>query len=147
MGSGSETLPSHNLPFLEEMYARFLEDESSVDESWRAYFRGLGERVPPAEPVFPARSIFAPRANGVSQAGVSEQERRLARDARQDRVARLVQAYRMRGHLYANLDPLGIRTVPAEPHFPLDRFGLEASDLDKTVTAGGLRGTVREIVA
>jgi len=145
MGSGSETLPSHNLPFVEEMYARFLEDESSVDETWRSYFRGLGERVPPSGPSFLPRSIFAPRANGV--AGVTEQELRLAREARQDRVAQLVQAYRTRGHLFARLDPLGLEKRPDPPHFPLEQFGLGPADLDKTVTAGGLRGTVREIVA
>jgi len=147
MGSGSQPLPSHNLPFVEEMYARFLVDENSVDESWQAYFRSLGERVPPTPPSFPQRSIFAPRGGDNVAVGVSESERRLAREARQDRVAQLVQAYRTRGHLYASLDPLGIRSVPPAPHFPLERFGLSEADLDKTFTAGGLRGTLREIIA
>ncbi|WP_373044823.1 2-oxoglutarate dehydrogenase E1 component [Vulgatibacter sp.] len=144
MGSGSESLPSHNLPFVEEMYARFLEDEASVDESWRNYFRSLGERVTPSAPAFQARSIFAPRGNGVAVA--SDSERRLAQAARQDRVAQLVQAYRLRGHLFAKLDPLGIQPTTPAPHFALERFGLNEGDLDKTFTAGGLRGTLREII-
>jgi 2-oxoglutarate dehydrogenase E1 component len=148
MGSGSESLPSHNLPFVEEMYDRFLEDENAVDESWRSYFRSLGERVRPAAPAFQPRSIFSPRGNGApAAAGFTESERRLGQDARQDRVRQLVQAYRNRGHVFARLDPLGIRPSAPAPHFPLEKFGLDGSDLDKTFTAGGLRGTLREIVS
>jgi len=146
MGSGPETLPSYNLPFVEEMYDRFLADENSVDESWRAYFRGLGERVRPVAPAFQPRSIFAPRGTGAPAVAASDSERRLAQEVRQDRVAQLVQAYRNRGHHFARIDPLGIKPIAPAPHFPLEQFGLDASDLDRTITAGGLRGTLREIV-
>ncbi|HEY0839929.1 MAG TPA: 2-oxoglutarate dehydrogenase E1 component, partial [Vulgatibacter sp.] len=143
MGFGSEGLPAYNLPFIEELYARYLEDETSVDEGWRSYFRSLGERTPPNGPAFAPRSIFAPRAlNGV----VSEYEKRLAREATQDRVAQLVQRYRQRGHLFAHVNPLV--PAPAAPvsHFDLAEFGLDESSLDKPFIAGGLRGTLREII-
>jgi len=143
MGFGSEGLPSYNLPFIEELYARFLEDENSVDEAWRTYFRSLGERTPPTGPAFAPRSIFAPRAlNGVA----SEYEKRLAREATQDRVAQLVQRYRQRGHLFAHLNPLAPAPTAPVSHFDLAEFGLDESSLDKSFTAGGLRGTLREII-
>jgi len=144
MGFGSETLPSYNLPFIEELYARYLEDESSVDEGWRAYFRSLGDRVPPNGPAFAPKSIFAPRAiNGVS----SEYEKRVVREAEQDRVAALVQRYRHRGHAFAHLNPLEPAPAAQVSHFDLAEFGLDPSLLDKTFTAGGLRGTLRELIA
>lgn len=141
---GSEALPSYNLPFIEELYARYLEDESSVDEGWRAYFRSLGERTPPNGPAFAPRSIFAPRAmNGAT----SEHEKRLAKEARQDRVAQLVQRYRQRGHIFAHLNPLEPASEAPVSQFSLAEFGLEESDLGRTFTAGGLRGTLRELIA
>ncbi|AKU90258.1 2-oxoglutarate dehydrogenase E1 component [Vulgatibacter incomptus] len=145
MAIGSQPLPSNNLPFIEELYARFLEDESSVDEAWRNYFRGLGDRTPPTGPAFAPRSIFAPRA--MNGAPASEHEKRLAREAAQDRVGQLVQRYRQQGHVFAHLNPL--QPAPSSPvsHFELSEFGLDESSLDKTFTAGGLRGTLRELIA
>ncbi|GIW70967.1 MAG: hypothetical protein KatS3mg102_0509 [Planctomycetota bacterium] len=144
-------LLSDNLPFVEEVYRRFLEDPASVDPAWRHWFERLdggGARPQPAElgpPPPVRRSIFAARGTGPAEAA-TEAERRLARAARQDRVAQLVQAYRMRGHLYARLDPLGLAT-PEGPPFALAEFGLEEGDLERSFTAGGLSGTLREIIA
>jgi len=140
MKFGLASLPSHNLPFVEELYARYLQDENSVDEDWRAYFRSLGERVYPTPPSFEPRSIFAPRAiNGVTAAPV------LA-EAKQDRVAQLVERYRQRGHLFAHLNPLEPRPERRGPCFDLAEFGLSQADLDRPFVAGGLRGTLREII-
>jgi len=32
-----------NAPFIEELYARFLEDPDSVDADWRTFFEALSE--------------------------------------------------------------------------------------------------------
>src|SRR6202035_1079395 len=37
-------LSGANAPFIEELYARFLEDPESVEASWRTFFNELGER-------------------------------------------------------------------------------------------------------
>jgi len=141
MKFGPASLPSDNLPFVEELYARFLEDENAVDEAWRAYFRSLGERVFPQPPAFETRSIFAPRAlNGVAAAVTSK-------GAKQDRVAQLVERYRQRGHLFAHLNPL--EPPPSKRNgmsFDLAEFGLSSEDLGESFVAGGLRGTLREII-
>ena len=139
MKLGPASLPSHNLPFIEELYARYLEDESSVDESWRAYFRSLGERVFPSPPAFPPRSIFAPRVSNGVEAGV-------AHEAKQDRVAQLVERYRQRGHRFAHLNPLEPAKNDGRWKFDLAEFGLSEADLDKKFVAGGLSGTLREII-
>jgi len=59
--------------------------------------------------------------------------------ARQARVMDLIRAYRVRGHLMANLDPLG---TPPPPHPELDlaHYGLGIWDLDRTFLAGGVAG-------
>src|SRR5262245_16872262 len=55
-----------NLPFVEELYFKFLSDPASVEPSWRRYFQSLngsggngGGTPPSAAPVAFRRSIFA----------------------------------------------------------------------------------------
>jgi 2-oxoglutarate dehydrogenase E1 component len=68
----------------------------------------------------------------------------------QERVQRLVEAYRNRGHLHADLDPLDLaprRTTGLE----LEAFGLSAAHLDRTFVVEDMPGrptkSLREIVA
>ena len=74
----------------------------------------------------------------------------LAANAQQTRVAQLVNAYRVRGHLFADLDPLDI-TPPGHPELELANFGLTEADLDTDFSTAGMcglpeRATLRQIV-
>ena len=90
-------------------------------------------------------------SQAAGQLGTSRDERLLAAAALQGRVYQLVNAYRVRGHLFAKIDPLG--TPPeAAPELELSNFGLTEADLDvtfPTVDMAGLpeRATLREIIA
>ena len=53
----------------------------------------------------------------------------------QQRVGQLVRLYRVRGHVMADLDPLG-RQPEAHPELELDYHGLSESDLDQVVYLG-----------
>ena len=57
----------------------------------------------------------------------------------QSRVAHLVNAYRVRGHLFANVDPLD-NPPAAAPELELSHFGLSEADLDKTFSTAGMAG-------
>jgi 2-oxoglutarate dehydrogenase E1 component len=70
--------------------------------------------------------------------------------AKQAGVLQLIRAYRVRGHLWADLDPLGFNPEP-NPELELDTYGLSVWDLDRHFIAGGLGGnvgtlTLREIL-
>ena len=58
---------------------------------------------------------------------------------RQARVMELIRSYRVRGHLMANLDPLGASPEP-HPELDLSQYGLSIWDLDRSFQAGGLAG-------
>ena len=65
MDDGPGGLGSHNLPFLEGLYAQYRDDPASVDASWVAYFQGLeageeGLNGVQLGPSFGLRSIFNP---------------------------------------------------------------------------------------
>ncbi|MEX1246572.1 MAG: multifunctional oxoglutarate decarboxylase/oxoglutarate dehydrogenase thiamine pyrophosphate-binding subunit/dihydrolipoyllysine-residue succinyltransferase subunit [Thermoanaerobaculia bacterium] len=71
--------------------------------------------------------------------------------AKQARVIELTNAYRVRGHLIADIDPLRTRTIVHHPELDLETYGLTIWDLDREFWSGGLKGgdrmPLREIIA
>jgi 2-oxoglutarate dehydrogenase E1 component len=59
--------------------------------------------------------------------------------AKQAGVLQLIRSYRVRGHLWADLDPLGYRPEPNR-ELELSHYGLTVWDLDRQFIAGGLAG-------
>ncbi|HEX5734930.1 MAG TPA: multifunctional oxoglutarate decarboxylase/oxoglutarate dehydrogenase thiamine pyrophosphate-binding subunit/dihydrolipoyllysine-residue succinyltransferase subunit [Blastocatellia bacterium] len=74
------------------------------------------------------------------------------RDAvrKQARVLQLINAYRVRGHLIADIDPLGCKDVQYHPELDIETYGLTIWDLDREFITDGLGGKeaapLREIV-
>ena len=70
--------------------------------------------------------------------------------SKQARVLQLINAYRVRGHLVADIDPLGWKEVQYHPELDIETYGLTIWDLDRQFITGGLGGielaTLREIV-
>ncbi|MEN0063418.1 MAG: 2-oxoglutarate dehydrogenase E1 component [Myxococcota bacterium] len=139
-------LSGENAPFLDELYTRWLEDPSSVEPRWQAYFESLpAERtngVPVGEPAPYAPSIFhGSGGTGLDSAGSN----------RQAKVVQLINAYRVRAHLDAKIDPLDHRERHAHPELTLDFYGLSNQDLDaevETAPAFGLpaRVSLRKLI-
>jgi 2-oxoglutarate dehydrogenase E1 component len=131
-----------NLAFVEDLYHAWVRDASSVPEAWRRYF----ERLPRTAGTAPAPDAFPPRRlDGARAAGAEEAVQ--ADAAFQQKVDRLVAAYRDFGHLRADLDPLRL-TQRAEP-LSLAAFGLDERDLERRCpgTDGRPGTTLRELVA
>ncbi len=64
--------------------------------------------------------------------------------AKQAGVLQLIRAYRVRGHLRADLDPLGYDPQP-HPELELSHYGLSIWDLDRPFIAGGLGGSTETL--
>src|SRR5205085_6601133 len=118
---------------------------------WRAYFDQLraGTADVAHGPVV-ERFARAPRSNGAAAAMPSMAA---GEDFAQKQagVLRLMTAYRARGHLVANLDPLGMMPKQPAPDLELEFHGLAPTDLDREFTTGSLsapaRMKLRDIVA
>jgi 2-oxoglutarate decarboxylase len=69
---------------------------------------------------------------------------------KQARVLELINAYRVRGHLIADLDPLHAMPVHHHPELDIETYGLTIWDLDRKFITGGLARreemTLREIL-
>ncbi len=136
-----------NAPYVEEFYEDFLDDPQSVPDEWCEYFRSLtGTAVDRAHG--PIIAQFAARAT----AGNLPAAATGTADSKQGRVSRLIQVYSLRGHLIANLDPLGLLKRDVPQVLTLDYFGLSDADLETEFSADGLAGKtgpmkLREIIA
>jgi 2-oxoglutarate dehydrogenase E1 component len=79
------------------------------------------------------------------------EERRRDEVRKQARVLQMINAYRVRGHLIADIDPLGWKEVQYHPELDIETYGLTIWDLDREFITDGLGGkqkaTLREIVA
>ncbi len=68
----------------------------------------------------------------------------------QGRLSALINAYRVRGHLFADLDPLGLKGHPEPDELFLERYGLAAVDPNTVFSSGDMAGpataTLQEIL-
>ena len=166
-----------NATFVEDLYARWAANPASVDASWQAFFSSLNDRAEEVKAAAGKRSWTKPGApvarpdwlsaiDGLwpaveAKVGAKVAERAApsaspesVRAATLDslRAIMMIRAYRMRGHLRANLDPLGI-TVPDGDASELDpaTYGFTEADFDRPIfldyVLGLETGTIREILA
>jgi 2-oxoglutarate dehydrogenase E1 component len=157
-----------NGAFIEELYARYVTDPQSVEPSWQRFFAELRDDASavvrtargatwkrPGWPLVPSGVDEADekpkKANGAAAPAPAIDAAQI-RSATLDSVRALmmIRAYRIRGHLIANLDPLGLE--PPRPHPELDpaTYGFTEADMDRPIFIDHVLGletaTVREIL-
>jgi 2-oxoglutarate dehydrogenase E1 component len=158
-----------NAHFVEELHARYLNDPTSVDPSWRAFFSRLGDA-----PETVRKSVSGPSwADGPPPVATEETalldgnwpavEKKIAarsegatpmqvHEAARDSIHALmmIRAYRTRGHLAANLDPLGIEERPPQPELDPASYGFGPDDMDRPIFIDHVLGletaTVRQML-
>lgn len=147
-----------NSTFIEELYSRYLKNPGSVDASWAAFFATLDGAAPrhPSWDKNPSAIIgtkdpeaVAPKADKKGAPAIDASA--LAAAAADTRRAfQLMHAYRVRGHLEANLDPLGLDVRPVSADLDPASYGVTEADMDRTIQLGGALGmetaTFRELI-
>ncbi len=142
----------NNAVFIEELYSRYLKNEADVDENWRSWFESLknGELAPDADHLEiqqQMKSAVMKRRNGAAliSGDVLHQH-----DAKQVSVLQLINAYRVKGHQKARLDPLSLSPIPEIKEMTLAGNKLGEEDLDTVFNTGSLFGveeaTLRDII-
>jgi 2-oxoglutarate dehydrogenase E1 component len=149
-------LSGANAGFIAELYTRFLEDAGSVDESWRRFFSDIDDKLPAVLAEFrgPSWANPTPRiiGNGAGAepkpADVSTPHTAVLDSIR---AINLIRAYRVRGHLEADLDPLGLEKRRPYPELDYRSYGFTVADLNRLIFINNLLGrehaTLREIIA
>lgn len=114
-------LPDADPAYLEDLYARFLDDPLSVDpELWGVFASWADERGTVRRGIARRLDPFGARGDGTSDEALGYE--------------RLKVAWWTHGHLAAMLDPLGMSTPPGHPE-----LASEAHGLPRDTDLGGLR--------
>ena len=149
-----------NAVFIAELYEQYLCDPASVDESWTAFFaelksNGRADRAPAPAAWGRMRPQVIGNGHDAASAGngAIEEPGEGGRQATHDsiRALMLIRAYRVRGHLYARLDPLGLHEPEHHPELDPATYGFGEDDWDRPIFIDGVLGrehaTMREIEA
>jgi 2-oxoglutarate dehydrogenase E1 component len=126
----SSQLSGGNAVYIEELYEQYLADPASIPDQWQSYFadfKGAGD-IPHSAVL---ASVQAQARQARFNTGGGDEEMALKQTA----VGKLVTAYRSRGHLLANLDPLGMADKPSAPDLELANYGLSVNDLQREFPA------------
>ena len=114
-------LAGNNSEFINEFYADYISDPNSLPEGWRQFFDGLSDNEKIVYDNLkgpswgPQKKIRKPLTrldkNNVNEENSKDLNVKSVKQASKDsvRAIMLIRAYRIRGHLIANLDPLSIQ--------------------------------------
>jgi len=159
----SSFMQGANAEYLEQMYARYANDPAAVDAAWADFFRELGDADldvkaeasgpswaradwPPMPndditgaltgdwPAGEAKAAGEKIAKKAKETGVEVSDEAIKRAVLDSiRALMLIRAYRIRGHLVADLDPLGMRDATPHPELDPRTYGFTDADMDRPI--------------
>ncbi|MBV7256293.1 2-oxoglutarate dehydrogenase E1 component [Pacificimonas sp. WHA3] len=164
--------------FIEAMYRKYDKNPGSVGSDWQRYFEGLeqmgdtsgpswqrgswpvtatDERTAALDPTQMTPGAAKPKTNGTASSPPASADKRqiTAEDIRRAatdslNAMMLIRTYRVRGHLAADLDPLGLAKRETPVELTPEHHGFSGADLHRVVYLGGVMGieatTVAELV-
>ena len=164
-------LNKSNSAFIEEMYLKFVNKDADLPESWANYFEGIGEELNVIAKEINGPS-WGPTKKKIDidelQKKIEEQDKndfnnvkldtsekfnfQLLADSNKDSISAvaLIRAYRLRGHLLADLDPLEMRESEYLDELHPEYHGFKKEDYDHKIFLDGIinkqHGSVREIL-
>ena len=170
----TQFLFSGNQVYVAELYERYLDDPHSVDQRWQEFFAELADDATELSAEIRGASWAPSHASILGQGSLetlSEQmtagqqpasaqnqyaqpmtNGRQVREATLDsiRALMLIRAYRVRGHLRAKLDPLGLQEQSENPELDPLSYGFQDKDLDRPIFINYVLGleqaTLRDIM-
>jgi len=134
---------SSNIPFVEALYEQFLDDPTSVTDDWRSYFDGLGSgkgtnggyisHTDVQREIIQHIRYDRPDFSGNGAASSSDDAEYMAK---QGSVLSLINAYRLYGHMRADIDPLGMMKLQRVEVLDLSYHGLTQGDTGRLFHTG-----------
>ncbi|MEN8213413.1 MAG: 2-oxoglutarate dehydrogenase E1 component [Pseudomonadota bacterium] len=131
-------LSGANAAYIEQLYEEFLRNPDSIDPGWRERFAALsGDSTATDTPHSAIRRQLTAQARAATADAPCK---KLSPDAaeKQTAVLRLINAYRVRGHQNASLDPLKLRGLEVLDELTPEFHHLQQSDMRKLFHTGSL---------
>ena len=152
-------LNSANAPYVAELYFKYTQNPKSIDDSWKSFFSTLNEDELSVISDFGGPEWKKRDTNVIDDISFDKVVRSSAnvdfasfKTSTLDsiRALRLIRAYRVNGHLIANLDPLNLHEKNYHPELDYRSYGFTDNDLDREIFVDGSLGletaTLAEII-
>ena len=152
-------LNSANAPYVAELYFKYTQNPKSIDESWKSFFSSLNEDELSIISDFGGPEWKKRDTNVIDDISFDKVVRSSSavdfnsfKTSTLDsiRALRLIRAYRINGHLIANLDPLNLHKKHYHPELDYKSYGFSENDLDREIFIDGSLGletaTLNEII-
>jgi len=152
-------LNSANAPYVAELYFKYTQNPKSIDDSWKRFFSSLNEDELSVLSDFGGPKWKKRETNVIDDISFDKVVRSSAsvdfasfKTSTLDsiRALRLIRAYRVNGHLIANLDPLNLHEKNYHPELDYKSYGFTDNDLDREIFVDGSLGletaTLAEII-
>ena len=143
---GSSHISAGHAAYLEGLYETFLNNPEELSKEWFDFFTNL-PKLPNSNGEISHQKIINEFRNFSRNSAVQKK----SLDERQGKVIRLIQSYRNRGHLKANLDPLGMMERRLVEDLNIEFHGLSHEDLNEefytdTFNIGSEKLPLRDII-
>ena len=144
-------LTKSNSAFLEQMYLKYINKDLDLPSSWKNYFDDLGDELdlvvneikgPSWAPIKKQINIVEKKpkkevhSNGSVKNVISENN--LQNNIDSIKAVELIRAYRLRGHLLAKLDPLGLKKTEYLEELHPEYYGFKKSDYKREIFLNGV---------
>ena len=144
-------LTKSNSAFLEQMYLKYINKDLDLPSSWKNYFDDLGDELdlvvneikgPSWAPIKKQINIVEKKpkkevhSNGSVKNAISENN--LQNNIDSIKAVELIRAYRLRGHLLAKLDPLGLKKTEYLEELHPEYYGFKKSDYKREIFLNGV---------
>ena len=141
-----------NSEFINQFYSDYLTDPNSLPNSWIKFFDGLSEDEKlilddlNGPSWSPEKKIQKSKSYLIDNEKNKEVNEDLnlssVKEASKDsvRAIMLIRAYRIRGHLIANLDPLSIQKKEEHPELKPETYGFNKKDYKRKIFLDGVLG-------
>ncbi len=152
-------LNSANAPYVAELYFKYTQSPNSIDESWKSFFSSLNEDELSIISDFGGPEWKKRDTNVIDDISFDKVIRSSDsvdfnnfKTSTLDsiRALRLIRAYRINGHLIADLDPLNLHEKNYHPELDYKSYGFSDNDLDRDIFIDGSLGletaTLKEII-
>ena len=140
-----------NSEFINEFYTDYISDPDSLPKSWREFFDGLSDnekliyddiKGPSWSPDKKLKIKIPKELKEKNETNIPDLNLNSIKQASKDsvRAIMLIRAYRIRGHLIANLDPLSIQKKEEHLELKPGNYGFEKKDYKRKIFLDGVLG-------
>ena len=139
-------LSKSNSAFIEEMYVKFINNDPNLPDSWKEYFKEIGDEADivleeingPSWSPSPKKALIKKGQKDYKENNSTSELEIMKSNANSIKAVAMIRSYRQRGHLIAKLDPLGLLKADYLDELHPESYGFKKEDYQKRIFLDGV---------